>query len=307
MTKGNFIRLLNIAWKVMFLSVLLMFVTTGCSDDDNDDLMGNWVELSDYDGNARSGAVSFVIGDKAYVGLGYDGEARDSVPDFYSYDANRNEWSQIADFPGIGRSGAVGFGTDSKGYVGTGYADKGNKLRDFYEYDPATDTWTQITDFGGSARYGAVAFAINNIGYVGTGDDGSALKDFWKYEPSTQTWTEIGSLPDGKRREAVAFVINGKGYVATGVDNGEYEDRFCMFDPGTERWTSLRDIADNSDEDYDNDYRNIVGNRKVAFAINGKGYIATGGQGTYGTIVWEYDPSTDLWDEKNRTRSNSPS
>ena len=298
MTKGIFIRLFNIAWKVIFVSILLMLVTNGCSSDDDDDLVGNWIELSDYDGDARTGAVVFVINDKAYVGLGYDGVKRDSVKDFYAYSAANNEWSRIADFPGVGRNGAVAFGTSSKGYVGTGLDDYDNKLKDFYEYNPATNEWTPIADFGGSARFGAVAFAINDTGYVGTGYDGSALKDFWKYDPTSGLWTEISSLPDGKRREAVAFVIDDKGYVATGVDNGEYEDRFCVYNPETGKWSSLRDIADNSDDDYDDDYTNIVGNRKVAFSINGKGYIATGGQGTYGATAWEYDPTTDLWEEK---------
>jgi hypothetical protein len=53
-----------------------------------------------------------------------------------------------------------------------------------------------------------------------------------------------------------------------------------------------------SDESYDDKYSGIVGTNKVAFSINGKGYVATGGSGTTGDGVWEYDPSTDLWQQK---------
>jgi predicted porin len=36
----------------------------------------------------------------------------------------------------------------------------------------------------------------------------------------------------------------------------------------------------------------------VAFSIDGKGYVATDGSGTVGTAVWEYQPTSDLWEEK---------
>jgi predicted porin len=42
---------------------------------------------------------------------------------------------------------------------------------------------------------------------------------------------------------------------------------------------------------------------KVAFSINGKGYIATGGAGNAGTSVWEYDPASDLWNKKTSFES----
>ncbi len=31
--------------------------------------------------------------------------------------------------------------------------------------------------------------------------------------------------------------------------------------------------------------------------MNGKGYVATGGTGGSGSLVWEYRPSTDRWEE----------
>ena len=55
---------------------------------------------------------------------------------------------------------------------------------------------------------------------------------------------------------------------------------------------------DATDESFDDEYTTIKGINKVAFTMNGKGYIATGGEGTATTIVWEYDPATDLWEEK---------
>jgi N-acetylneuraminic acid mutarotase len=293
----------GIFWKVFTFSILLL--VSGCGKDKNNSetvLIGNWIELSDFEGVQRSDAVAFSIGNKAYVGTGYDGS--DRLNDFWEYDPQLNNWTRKADFPGAPRNGAVGFGTDTKGYIGTGY-DGVNKLKDFWEYDPATDKWVQISDFGGSARYGAVAFPLNNKGYVGTGYDGNALKDCWEYDPATNQWAQKISLGGGKRRDAVAFVIAGKGYICTGLDNGVYEDDFWEYDPVADKWNKKRSISDKSDESYDDDYTSITGTNKVAFSINGKGYIATGGAGTAGTAVWEYDPQSDLWTPKTALEASA--
>lgn len=274
-----------------------IILVNGCSTDEtkDPDLVGNWMELSDFEGVPRSDAVAFVVNGKAYVGTGYNGE--DRLNDFWEYDPQLNNWSRKADFPGVPRNGAVGFGTDTKGYVGTGY-DGTNKLNDFWEYDPATDTWDSVAAFAGTARYGAVAFSINNIGYVGTGYDGNALKDLYAYDPAINTWEQKLSLNGGKRRDAVAFVVNGKGYITTGIDNGIYEDDLLEYDPVANTWERKRSIINESSSEYDDKYSGIKGIHKVAFAVNGKGYIATGGEGTAGKITWEYNPDSDLWTQK---------
>jgi N-acetylneuraminic acid mutarotase len=288
---------ISILLKIFVLSALLLFVP-GCSkdeDDEDEELVGNWIELSDFEGVPRTDAVAFSIGNKGYVGTGYDGS--DRLDDFWEYDPVLNNWTRKADFPGAPRNGAVGFGTDTKGYIGTGY-DGANRLNDFWEYDPATDTWVQISDFGGSARYGAVAFAIGQKGYIGTGYDGNCLKDLWEYDPATNQWTQKLSLGGSKRRDAVAFVIDGKGYICTGIDNGVYESDFWEYDPTSDSWNKKRSIENVSDSEYDDDYTSITGTNKAAFSVNGKGYVATGGEGTTGKIVWEYSPTSDLWEQK---------
>jgi len=139
---------------------------------------------------------------------------------------------------------------------------------------------------------------------VGTGYDGYYLKDFWEYDPATNMWTKKSSVGGSKRTNALGFAVDGKGYVCAGMDNGAYEDDFWQYDPATDIWTEMRSISNATDDgstedkDYDDDYTTLTGTNKVAFAMNGKGYMATGGQGTATSIVWEYDPLTDLWEEK---------
>jgi hypothetical protein len=279
---------------LLFFPILALPFLNSCESDDDEDLIGNWESLSDFDGLPRSDAVGFSIGTKGYIGTGYDGE--DRLNDFWEYDIDKNSWTQKADFPGVARNSAIGFGTDTKGYVGTGYDGK-NKLKDFWEYNPITNKWTQKADFGGTGRYAAVAMTIDNLGYIGTGFDGTYLKDFWQYDPQADAWYQKTSIGGSKRKDASCFVIDGKGYITTGIDNGTYESDLWEYSPAEDTWTKKRSIANISDENYDNDYADIIGIYKVGFAINGKGYLATGGQST-GTNVWEYNPVTDLWIER---------
>ena len=261
-----------------------------CSSDL--DLIGKWYRVSDFDGLARSDASSFSIGNKGYLVCGYDG--KNCLSDLWEYDMDRDSWTQKANFPGTARNSAVAMTVDSKGYFGTGY-DRVNRLNDFWEYDPATNTWTQKADFPGTARYGAVAFGVSGKAYIGCGDDGNYLKDFYAFNPSSNSWQQIVSIGGTKRWGATSFVLDNKAYVCCGVNNGEYVDDFWMFDPSTESWTQLRDIADTSDDDYDDDY-NIARMNGVAFVIDGAVYLTCGESGSLRSDTWKYYPATDLWE-----------
>jgi len=288
---------MKISKNLLFISAIAASLCTlfwKCGGNSSVDLVGNWVEQSDFEGVARSDAASFSIGNFGYVGTGYDGD--DRLTDFWKYDSDLNRWTQVAEFPGEARNAAVAFTAAGKGYVGTGY--NGDlRLQDFWEYDPTGNTWEQIAVFGGTARYGAVAFSIDDIGYVGTGYDGNYLKDFWAYDPSTGLWSQKTSYGGSKRRDAVAFVLNGIGYVCTGINNGNYEREFYAYNPAADAWTAKRKIADVSDESYDNDYT-IVRSNAVAFVLSGKAYIASGSVGTLKNDVWEYNSTEDVWLQK---------
>ena len=288
--------------------LILMLILAGisislssCLNDDGDStLIGNWVERSDFEGVTRSGAVSFTVGNFAYVGLGFDGD--DYLRDFWMYDPGSDFWLRMDTFPGIGRTGAVAFSAGGKGYVGTGFDGENNdELKDFWEFDPNAaegQQWRQVSDFLGTARYNAVAFALNDKGYVGTGYDKNYLKDFYRYDPGTDTWEQIVSLGGSKREDAAAFVIGNKAYVGTGRNNGVFEFDFWEFDGTTESWTGKMDL------DVDNSYT-IFRNGAIGFSLNGLGYITTGSSGSILGTVWEYDPATDVWVERTALEGSS--
>lgn len=275
---------------ISLVSVLFLTACHKSSTDPNNSDVGNWVNRYEMNGNVRGEAVSFVIGDTAYVGSGFDGTER--LSDFYAFNPATNSWYQTANIPGVPRNSAVAFAAAGKGYVGTGF-DGVNKLNDFYQYDPSTNQWTQKASFAGSARYDAVAFSINNVGYVTTGFDGSYLKDFWKYDPATDTWTE---QPDGigsKRSGAVAFVYNNVAYVATGTNNGQLVNDFWKYD-GT-AWTELRKITNISTDSYDDDYSDIIRSNAAAFVMGDTAFLSTGENSGYISKTWAYVISSDQW------------
>lgn len=276
---------------ILYLTmVLVLFYNCNGDDGDDDDLDGNWVKRSTFNEEARSSATAFTIGNKGYMGTGYDGD--DYYADFWSYDMETNSWQQLSDFPGIERSSATAFTIGTTGYMGTGYnGDSNEELDDFYSYNTLTNSWTAIASFGGTARYGAVGFGSDSFGYVGTGYDGSDKKDFWKYNPVTDTWEEIFGFGGDKRREGTTFTIGSDVYLVSGVSNGIYEEDFWVFNLDTETWTALEDI-DEDDDDY------IQRSNAVGFTINGKGYIACGEYVGSLSNVYEYNPSSEDWEEK---------
>ena len=279
--------------KLLVFSILLVPIFfTSCSEDDTtEELVGNWLKRSSFDGPARSSAVGFVIGNLAYVATGYTGDVY--LNDLWVYNSDGDYWEQKADFIGVKRSSASGFELGGKGYVGLGY-DGTNRLKDFYEYNPSTNVWTKKSDFLGSARYGAVGFQVAGKAYFGTGYDGNYLKDFYQYNPSTDTWTQSSGFGGDKRRNATVFVINDKAYFGTGISNNVLQYDFWEFDGTTEVWTKKRDINNGDEDEYNEDYALLRANAS-SFVINGLGYLVCGDNST---SVWQYNPTTDLWTEK---------
>lgn len=288
---------MKISWMSFLFCSLLMLVSIGCSDSDTtDDEVGNWVRTTPFKGSRRSGASVFVIDDKAYVMLGYNGDQY--FTDVYEYDLSLGFWKTKASFPGIPRERAVSFSINGKGYVGTGYNrnQSTEELGDFWQYNPADDTWTQLKDFGGTARYNAVAFTINNKAYVGTGNDGLNYNgDFWEYNPDDDSWAEIVSYPGQKREEATAFVVEGKGYVCTGRNNGTTTIDFWEFDPTAQTWTSR--APDSDADDYSVFTAAVHRYNAVSFTLNGMGYIGTGvnSSGVTDSYIYQYNPINQEW------------
>ena len=292
------------------IAMLSMF---SCSDDD-DDTLGVWYRRSDFDGRAREDG--FVIDNRGYLCGGYRGKDQ-RERDCWEYNIDNDWWTQCADLPeeAAARNGAVGFAINSKGYVTTGYTVYRDDdplhtggyayLKDTWEYEPATDTWKQMDDYPGDARINAIAFAIGNYGYVGTGQskDDKQTKDFYRFDPTAASgnqWTIVNGFGGQKRTGGLSFIIDNVAYIVGGTNNGKDVDDFWKFDPSKSeenKWVRLRDITDQSSDDYDDDYKSITRTYGCAFVIDDQAYITLGqtASGSFRSNYWIYDPAKDLW------------
>lgn len=146
-----------------------------------------WIQRANFPGGIRYQMISFVVGAKAYVGMGTDQNIYKK--DVYCYDPGANTWQAIAPFPAYERAAASTFTLEERGFVCLG--NNGGLLSDLIEYNPKTDSWTLRSAYGGSERKGAIAFVIDNKAYVGTGKGASGKKDSWYvYEPSNYATLE---------------------------------------------------------------------------------------------------------------------
>jgi hypothetical protein len=206
---------------------------------------GTWTQKANIGGTARSGAVGFSIGNKAYIGTGDMGSTGSAMRDFWEWDQSTNVWTQKSDFGGSVRSYAVGFSIGTKGYIGTGQDNYPNPMVDFLEYDPSSNTWIQKADFGGTPRGSAVGFSIGTKGYIGTG--GGFSVDFWEWDQITNVWAKKADFGGIGRFSAVGFSIGTKGYIGTGCSNIyagiKYEADFWEWDQATNVWTQKADFG----------------------------------------------------------------
>ena len=202
------------------------FVTLGGGDDqfysphlwEYDQANDTWMQRASFPGPGRGVPVSFVIGDKAYVGGGAGIENDEYVvfTDFYAYTPATDTWEVIADFP-IPISGSVGFSAGGKGFVGSGSFD-GEFVNTFFAYDPSQDEWTQIDDLPREEpTVLATGFSIQNQGYFGMGL--SDAQKFYEYDPFRAQWFQKADYPDFRAYdEGIGFSIGDIGYMGLGDD-----------------------------------------------------------------------------------------
>src|SRR5690606_21044971 len=128
-----------------------------------------WAPIAPFPGEARHSAVGFAVGNKGYVGLGYNGTT--ALSDFYEYDPATDTWTAIAaELPvDKARYGAVAFSLGNSGYVGLGSTETGKNLSDIYRFNPTAKTWSVVPAQFKSKRANAFAFVIGNKAYVGGG------------------------------------------------------------------------------------------------------------------------------------------
>jgi hypothetical protein len=170
-----------------------------------DPSLDNWTPIADFPGEPRSGAASFVVGNKAYVGLGQNNE-KGRLNDFWTFDPEQNKWANSAVFPGKSALLTAAFVLDNKAYL--------RFEKESWQFDASLNTWNKTEVLKGATPYNTFSFNINGKGYIGNvqapdSDDSG----FWEYESDSGQWTERAILPHHDIEQTIGFSTTNKGYV----------------------------------------------------------------------------------------------
>ena len=262
-----------------------------------DPIADTWTRKADVGGQERTQATAFSIGNKGYVGLGFQFPGFVLHNDLWEYDPASDSWMNKTNFAGSPRNGAAGFTIDSNAYIISGWSGfKGGAppiegggiyMLDCWKYNTLADSWTQIADFGVPVRAVGIGFGIGGKGYLGMGTSqnySEDLDDIWEFDTLTRGWSQKASFPAGGRSEAIAFSIGNKGYVGFGFVAGNYVNDFWEFDPVLNTWLQKSSFG--------GEFRKSP----VGISIGTKGYVGLGySNETKLNDFWAFDPVANSW------------
>lgn len=132
-----------------------------------DPFYDEWTRKADAGGGTVEG-VGFSIGDKGYIGTGFDhlGRKHDY---FWEYDSINDTWDVKEPIGVIGRSLAVGFSIGDKGYMGTGEDVYFKPNNNFLEYIPTqeeiniTENTTQNDEITDSSIFDVIKALLTKL------------------------------------------------------------------------------------------------------------------------------------------------
>jgi len=166
-------------------------------------------------------------------------------------------------------------------------------LATFFLMSFAHAQWAQKTSMYNYGRVSAVGCSLNGKGYVGLGQIYGKIytDDFWEYDVTSDLWSRKADYPGGGRNGATAYAVNGKIYVFFGIDNSLVcHNDVWEYNPETDKW---KQKADFPGQGRLNARGFVFGDSTI--------FIGTGSfQSAYNYLYdfWEYNPSTDKWQQK---------
>jgi len=249
-------------------------------------------QIKSYPGGGSVGCIFFVIGDKAYVGMGQSKTNR--YTDFYEYNSVTDVWTSKTSFPGGVIVSAASFTIGDTAYV-VGGSCGGTTCynNDLWMYVPSTNSWTQRADFPGGNRPDLSTFSIGQFGYAGNGISSTRAlsNNFWRYDPSNNTWSSIASMPGTNRRSTVSFVIDGQAYVGTGTFNWTpivNQNDFYRYNPTGNSWTRFT-----SNSNFVPRHSSKLAQVNDSTIILATGFIQNGSQYLSMADIWQLKVNSD--------------
>jgi N-acetylneuraminic acid mutarotase len=195
---------------------------------------------------ARASASACVVGDCAYIGLGFEGKAqRDSsyLRDFWQYNFKTLKWKRLADFPANTTVKNCLFATEQAIYATYGF--NREFTQDAYRYDLEKDTWEKL-DVSASPN---VPRAMDIVGatcqerhFVGTGFNHGSLRFWAEWIPSEQKFVPCQKILGAGRNAAACCATEDYVYIAGGrhygdtLTTGFFYSSIQRYSPEQDQW-----------------------------------------------------------------------
>ena len=246
----------------------------------------------------RAAAVSFVVGEYAYVFGGRDAEGN-YLNDLWRYDIANDAWTSMRETPLRSRVNATACVHNGIVYIGLGfngqYSNSTGYLSDWWSYNASTDMWQQLSDFPANTTARAISLVGDGELYVGYGFCWTYERDMYRYNIAEDIWSFIDVHLD---RKAFTFPTRSFGGVGTTCQNRYFA--------GTGfRAYSLNWWGEFLPEGAWVKRKNVPGYKRTTAACTATkdfvyviGGMHFGGVNTDGKVlsdIQQYNPSTDTW------------
>lgn len=221
--------------------------TMQCYDPTSD----QWTTINTpLEGRVHMQAV--VVGEDAYLGLGFAGRVFTSTDSHYYHDWWRwtpatGQWQQLRNFPTDYTTGGIAAAADGSIYIvepfGPGYT------LAIYRYEITTDTWTETRPKTDIARQAQAGCLYRGQLYFGTGFYNDDRNDWGILDLQGQSFTRMANVP-GMRSNAVAAAGDKGIYLSGGIrfrggaTGGMCYDDVLCYQPDNDQWVRVATLPD---------------------------------------------------------------
>ena len=246
----------------------------------------------------RAAAVSFVVGEYAYVFGGRDAEGN-YLNDLWRYDIANDAWTSMRETPLRSRVNATACVHNGIVYIGLGfngqYSNSTGYLSDWWSYNASTDTWQQLSDFPANTTARAISLVGDGELYVGYGFCWTYERDMYRYNIAEDMWSFIDVHLD---RKAFTFPTRSFGGVGTTCQNRYFAGTgfrayslnwWGEFLPEG-AWVKRKNVPG-----YKRTTAACAATKDFVYVIGGMHFGGVNTDGKVLSDIQQYNPSTDTW------------
>lgn len=237
-----------------------------------DPQLDSWQNLENTPLTARVKGTACVVGDKVYIGLGFQRGLHQSssyLQDWWEYTPTTDEWRRLQDFPNKNTIGVVSYVKENKIYCVHGSGGNGFTA-DIVVYDIKNNQWEMIDRTNRIDRI-SMAGAGNSLQgryYYGSGYNTSNMNEWYEIHFDGK-WNLCAYVPGGRefaicvKTDKFLYLVGGRKFGGTLTDGKLYND-ILRYDIHTDQWT----LAGITNEEAENRFGFTIG--KTAYIGGGE-------------------------------------